>query len=93
MRKIAKINEFNSWEEKKENLDKIIKELIDLDIDGESMQYILVETGMDYQMLSQLIMTMPFEEVNQKYEERLELDGFNEGPYGKRYTTSTTLEK
>ena len=32
-------------------------------VDGETMQYVLRRVGMEYQMLRQLIMTSPMEEI------------------------------
>ena len=40
----------------KEILDQIIAQLKQIEVDGESMEYIIRETGMDVQMLRQLIM-------------------------------------
>ena len=57
---------------------KEIQEVIDMlnkiDIDGESMQHILKESGQDYQMLRQLILTMPIEQVEYLIEERKRLE-------------------
>ena len=33
-------------------------------VDGETMQYILQQTGMEWQMLRQLMLTMPIEQVD-----------------------------
>jgi hypothetical protein len=41
----------------------IIDLLIEIDGDSESMQYILEQSGQDYQMLRQLMLTMPIEQV------------------------------
>jgi hypothetical protein len=43
-------------------------------VDGETMQYILERVGMDWQMLRQLILTMPLEQVEYLIEERKELN-------------------
>ena len=43
-------------------------------VDGETMQYILKEVGMEDQMLKQLIMSQPIEEVRYLIEEREELE-------------------
>ena len=51
----------------------IIQHLRTLDVDGETMQYILKETGMEWQMLRQLMLTMPIEQVEYLIEERKEL--------------------
>ena len=47
---------------------KVIDLLID--IDGETMEFILRKVGMEYQMLRQLMMTMPLEQVEYLLEER-----------------------
>jgi hypothetical protein len=51
----------------------IINQLEDIEVDGETMQYILSKIGMDWQMLRQLIMTMPLEQVEYLIEERKDL--------------------
>ena len=43
-------------------------------VDGETMQYILQQTGMEWQMLRQLILTMPMEQINYLIDERTELE-------------------
>ena len=47
--------------------------LKDKEVDGETMQHILKETGMEWQMLRQLIMTLPLEQVEYLIEERKDL--------------------
>jgi hypothetical protein len=54
------------------NTDQIIKLLED--VDGETMQYILKEVGMEWQMLRQLMLTMPIEQVEYLMEERKDLN-------------------
>ena len=56
---------------KEEKLSTII-ELCD-DIDGEALQYIIRSVGMEYQMLKQLMMTMPLEQVEYLLKERKQL--------------------
>jgi hypothetical protein len=53
----------------------LVDTVIDLliDIDGETMQFILENVGMEYQMLRQLMMTMPIEQVEYLLEERNEI--------------------
>jgi hypothetical protein len=58
-----------------------IKEVIsilrdEMDLDGEIMQRILKEVGMEWQMLRQLMLTMPIEQVKYLIEEREDLDLF-----------------
>jgi len=55
----------------------IIKKLHAIDVDGETMQYILQKVGMEDQMLRQLVMSQPIEEVRYMFEEREELKEFN----------------
>jgi hypothetical protein len=43
-------------------------------VDGETMQYILEKVGMDWQMLRQLMLTMPLEQVEYLMEERKDLN-------------------
>ena len=51
-------------------VDAVIKLLNDIDCDGETMQFILEKVGMEYQMLRQLMMTMPMEQVEYLLAER-----------------------
>ena len=60
--------------------EKEIKEVIsilrdEIDLDGETMQYILKEVGMEWQMLRQLMLSMPIEQVKYLIEEREDLFG------------------
>ena len=56
--------------------DNKVDTVIDLltDCDGETMQFILKKVGMEEQMLRQLMLTMPIEQVEYLLEEREELD-------------------
>ena len=51
----------------------IIQELKKIEVDGETMQYILEKTGMEWQMLRQLMLTLPLEQVEYLIEERQDL--------------------
>jgi len=53
----------------------IIQQLKSMDVDGETMQHILKQTGMEWQMLRQLMLTMPLEQVKYLMEERADLYG------------------
>lgn len=55
--------------EQQNNIIRTLKE-----VDGETVQYILKKIGMDYQMLRQLIMTMPLESIHAEMSERFELE-------------------
>lgn len=52
----------------------IIQELKKVEVDGETMEYIIKQVGMEYQMLRQLILTLPIEEIENLIEERKELN-------------------
>ena len=52
----------------------IIQQLKSIDVDGETMQHILNEVGMDVQMLRQLMMTEPLSEVQWMMKERLSFE-------------------
>jgi len=52
----------------------IIKKLQTIEVDGETMQYILEKVGMEDQMLRQLVMSQPIGEVDYMYEERKQLE-------------------
>jgi hypothetical protein len=43
-----------------------------MDVDGETMQYILKETGMEYQMLKQLMLTSNIIHVKDFYREAID---------------------
>jgi hypothetical protein len=43
-------------------------------VDGETMQYILKETGIEWSVLRQLVLTMPLEQVEYLVEERKDLN-------------------
>ena len=52
---------------------KVIDLLTDIDCDGETMEFILRKVGMEYQVLRQLMMTMPLEQVEYLLKERKQL--------------------
>ena len=56
----------------------VVETIIDLlnhiEVDGETMQYILENVGMEDQMLRQLMMSQPIDEVRYIFEEREELE-------------------
>ena len=55
----------------------VIKKLRTIEVDGETMQYILQKVGMEDQMLRQLVMSQPIGEVEYMFEERKQLETFN----------------
>ena len=63
----------------KERIEQVIDTLRELtwkgdSVDGETMQYIIEKVGMTDQMLKQLIMSQPIEEVRYLIEEREEIE-------------------
>jgi len=62
----------------KETFPNTVQVIIDMlkrmDVDGETMQYILKETGMDHQMLKQLMLTSNINHVKDFYREALDLE-------------------
>ena len=58
---------------KEQKIKEIIRQLNEMEVDGETMEYILYRTGMQYQMLRQLIMLVPEFMVESLIEERKQL--------------------
>ena len=56
----------------KSSADHIIEHLLAIDVDGETMQYIIESTNLKYQTLKQLIMTSSDFDINNILEERNE---------------------
>jgi hypothetical protein len=60
----------------KETFPNTVQVIIDMlkrmDVDGETMQYILKETGMEYQMLKQLMLTANIIHVKDFYREAID---------------------
>ena len=52
---------------------KVIDQLRYIDVDGETMQYIIEKVGMTDQMLRQLVMTNPYTDTSDILQEKLEL--------------------
>ena len=61
----------------RDKVERVISDLSHIGVDGETMQYILERVGMEDQMLRQLIMSQPIEEVEYMYEERRLFESFN----------------
>ena len=53
-------------------VEEVISMLNHMDVDGETMQHILEETGMDHQMLKQLMLTSNINHVKDFYREALD---------------------
>jgi hypothetical protein len=66
----------------KETFPNTVQVIIDMlkrmDVDGETMQHILKETGMDHQMLKQLMLTSNINHVKDFYREALDQEDDNE---------------
>ena len=60
-------------EHNQDRADYMVQELMKMDVDGETMQYIIQQVGMEWQMLRQLMLTMPMEQVQYLIEERKDL--------------------
>jgi xanthine dehydrogenase molybdopterin-binding subunit B len=58
-------------------VEEIVAMLKHIQVDGETMQYILKRVGMQDQMLRQLVMSQPIGEVEYMFEERKQLEEFN----------------
>ena len=56
----------------KSSADHIIEHLLAIDVDGETIQYIIEGTNMKYQILKQLIMESSDFDINNLLEERYE---------------------
>jgi len=54
-------------------IEEIIKDLKEIDVDGETMQYILEKVGMDEQMHRQLVMTKPIADTELLIQEKKSL--------------------
>ena len=52
----------------------IIQTLNEMDVDGDTMQYIIEQVGMNDQMLRQLIMSNPESDVKDILNEKIELN-------------------
>jgi hypothetical protein len=56
-------------------VDVVITYLKAMDVDGDTMEYIIKEVGMKEQMLRQLIMSSPVRSTRDLFEERVSLIG------------------
>jgi hypothetical protein len=61
--KIKTLNEWVDTIEQEETVSSIIEDLNNMKVDGETMQYILGNVGMEDQMLSQLICNYPYRAI------------------------------
>ena len=60
-------------EDNKVVVDTVIDLLNSMKCDGETMQFILKKVGVEWQMLRQLMLTMPIEQVEYLIDERKDL--------------------
>ena len=58
----------------RDKVERIISDLSHIGVDGETMQYILENVGMGDQMLRQLMMSQPIDEVKYIFIERIILE-------------------
>ena len=58
----------------KSRINFIIQTLNEMDVDGDTMQYIIEQIGMNDQMLRQLIMSNPESDVKDILNEKIELN-------------------
>ena len=63
----------NKSDSNMDRIDYIIRMLKEMEVDGETMQYILKETDMEWQMLRQLMLMTPIEQVEYLVEEKKDL--------------------
>jgi hypothetical protein len=56
----------------------VIGKLQQLGVDGEMMQFVIDQVGMTDQILKQLIMTQPINDIRQYYDERLDYEYGND---------------
>jgi len=55
-------------------VESVIATLKHINVDGETMEYILKQVGMDWQMLRQLVLTSSLEQVEYLVEEKKDLE-------------------
>jgi hypothetical protein len=58
----------------KTQIDQVINTLKEIDVDGETMQYILEQVGMQEQMLRQLVMTNPYNKISELLKEKMGIE-------------------
>jgi hypothetical protein len=69
--------------DQEKEINEVISILRDeMDLDGEIMQRILKEVGMEWQMLRQLMLTMPIEQVKYLMEERADIEVQDHNMFG-----------
>jgi hypothetical protein len=68
------IYETPQMEDHQKTVEDVIAKLREIEVDGETMQYILNKVGMEDQILKQLVMSQPIEDVRYMIEEREEYE-------------------
>ena len=61
-------------ERNQDRADYIVQELMKMDVDGETMQYIIQQVGMEHQMLKQLLMTARWQDIDVILDDKSELE-------------------
>lgn len=61
-------------EHNQDRADYMVQELMKMDVDGETMQYIIQQVGMEHQMLKQLLMTAKWQDIDVILDDKSELE-------------------
>ena len=61
-------------EHNQDRADYMVQELMKMDVDGETMQYIIQQVGMEHQMLKQLLMTARWQDIDAILDDKSELE-------------------
>lgn len=61
-------------EHNQDRADYMVQELMKMDVDGETMQYIIQQVGMEHQMLKQLLMTAKWQDIDAILDDKSELE-------------------
>ena len=61
-------------EHNQDRADYMVQELMKMDVDGETMQYIIQQVRMEHQMLKQLLMTAKWQDIDAILDDKSELE-------------------
>ena len=61
-------------EHNQDRADYMVQELMKMNVDGETMQYIIQQVGMEHQMLKQLLMTARWQDIDVILDDKSELE-------------------
>ena len=61
-------------EHNQDRADYMVQELMKMNVDGETMQYIIQQVGMEHQMLKQLLMTARWQDIDAILDDKSELE-------------------